>query len=70
MLMHIINYLVRILIIVIGIILITGKFAPKNADTTLMTVMGVILILWGIFRLVTYWTRVKQFNRQQRDDEE
>ena len=70
MIMHIINYIVRLLIITVGLLLIFGNIGPKNADKTLITVMGVILILWGIYRLVTYRTRVKQFERDQRDEDE
>ena len=68
MLMHVINYLVRILIMVIGIVFATGIFTPKSQDSSMMRVMGVVLILWGFYRLLTYRARVRQLERERNEN--
>lgn len=70
MLMHIINYIVRIMIMLIGVILAFGLYIPRSQDNTMMRVLGVVLILWGIYRIVTYRTRYNQMLRQQNEDNE
>ena len=63
MLMNIINYVVRIAIIIIGILLLSGLITPPNTDVTMVRVMGAVLILWGVFRLLTYRAKLKQIER-------
>ncbi len=70
MVMHIVNYLIRGLIIVIGIIFASGIFTPKSEDSSLMRVMGVVLILWGIYRILTYRMKYRQMLREQKRDED
>ena len=69
MLMHIINYVIRILIIVIGAVFASGIFTPKSQDSGMMRIMGIVLILWGLYRILTYRTRVKQLDREQNDED-
>lgn len=62
MILVIINYAVRILIIVIGLIFLTGIFVPAHFDDRhLMQVLGFIFVLWGVFRLITYINQRKRF---------
>lgn len=63
MIMNILNYVVRIAIIIVGILLLSGIVMPPNTDATMVKVMGGILILWGIFRIVTYRTKMIQSKR-------
>jgi uncharacterized membrane protein HdeD (DUF308 family) len=63
MVMHIVNYLVRILIILIGVVLLI--YPPRNQDSSFMAIMGIVLILWGIFRIITYRMKAKQIKREQ-----
>jgi len=58
--MHILNYTLKILIIITGIIFLSGVIVPQNGDTTLYRVMGGVFILFGIYRIVIYRKKMKQ----------
>jgi Ca2+/H+ antiporter len=68
--MHIINYSVRILIIIIGILFLSGFITPANGDTTLYNVMGIIFILFGTYRIALYRMKTKQYNFMLNNDDE
>lgn len=68
--LHIINYIVRIAIIVIGIIFVSGIVAPPNSDTTLFRVMGGVFILFGIYRIAIYRMKYKEYNFRDKDNED
>jgi len=61
MYLNIINYTVRIAIIIIGIIILSGKITPKGNEE-LYQIMGVIFILFGIYRIVLYKMKSKQYD--------
>lgn len=65
--MVLINYIVRALILVLGIVLFFGIIKVPNADPYIMKVMGVIFILWGIFRIVIYNVKLKQ-NKEKEEE--
>ncbi len=63
----IINYGARTLIIIVGILLVTGYLDPPGyADTTFIRVLGAVAILFGIYRIVIYYSQIK---RQERYEE-
>lgn len=64
----IINYAVRVVIVILGIILLTGAFAPENADLALYRVMGVVFILFGIYRIAMYHINLKRYRRENDDE--
>ena len=67
MLLIIINYAVKILTIIIGIILLTGLFLPPmGGNAGMVKAMGVVLIIWGVYRLIMYRITL---NRYKNDDE-
>jgi hypothetical protein len=68
--LNIVNYIVRIGIIVIGIVLVSGLIAPQNGDTTLYRVMGIIFILFGTYRIVLYRMKSKQYSSFFENEEE
>ena len=62
MVLVIINYAVRILIIIIGLVFLSGLFIPAQfQDRHLMQVLGFIFVLWGVFRLITYINQRKKY---------
>lgn len=60
----ILNYTIKIAIIIIGILLLSGYFIPENAsvDAYVFQVLGVVFILFGIYRLVSYRSALKRYN--------
>ena len=62
MILIITNYAVKILTIIVGIILLTGVFLPENLPNRgMMQIMGVILIIWGIYRLIIYRIQLNKY---------
>ncbi|MDQ1265774.1 MAG: hypothetical protein QG635_926 [Bacteroidota bacterium] len=60
MILKIINYTVRGATIIIGIILLTGLFMPDTPDMVMYRTMGVVFILFGIYRLIVYHSQQKR----------
>jgi hypothetical protein len=71
--MKIINYGVRIGIIIIGILFLFGVIKSPNGDNTLYTVLGIVFILFGIYRIALYRMKTKQYeflrSEAENDDE-
>jgi hypothetical protein len=61
MFLHIINYTVRAAIIIIGITLLTDILLPENANTSFIKIMGVIFILFGTYRIITYYSHTRRY---------
>jgi hypothetical protein len=71
MFLKIINYTIRGLIVVIGILLVSGVLMPRNADGGILRVMGVIFILFGSYRLMMFHSQHKRYfrNDEEQSDE-
>lgn len=70
LLVHIINYLVRGLIVVIGLLLVLGWLLPPKTEPGLMRTFGVVFILFGLYRVVSYYTAQKRLQREKNEREE
>ena len=68
--LHIINYIVKIGIIIIGILLICGIGSTVEDDTTHFKVMGVVFVLFGIYRIILYRMKTKQYDFSINEEEE
>lgn len=67
--LHIVNYIIKIAIIIIGIIFISGIIPAPNNDNTLFRVMGGVFILFGIYRIVLYRMKYKEYNFKKSEEE-
>ncbi len=63
----ILNYGVKVLIVVIGIILLSGFFKPENVmvDDSVFRVMGAIFILYGIYRIIVYRNALRRYRHTE-----
>jgi len=61
----IINYGVRILIILLGIVLLSGVFMPEGSDPTMMMIFGIVFILFGFYRLALYRANRKRYKGKE-----
>jgi uncharacterized membrane protein HdeD (DUF308 family) len=69
--LDILNYFVKILTIIIGIILLTGIFINNAVEANpLLRVMGIVLIVWGIYRLIIYRVQSNRYKRNEDEDNE
>jgi hypothetical protein len=54
--MHVVNVLFRVLLVTTGIFLAFGLSPFDGAPSPLHEVFGTVVALYGIYRLVTYYT--------------
>lgn len=66
----ILNYGVRIIIIVFGIIFVFNLLDIKQGDITMLRAIGIIMILFGVYRLLTYKAAVSRYKNSNNDDED
>lgn len=66
-----INYSVRILMIIMGIAFIFYGILYKNElqDSTLVIVMGIVVTLFGVYRLIMYRTQLERYNFNINEDD-
>ncbi|MFA6571242.1 MAG: hypothetical protein WCT77_08395 [Bacteroidota bacterium] len=69
MFLKILNYSIRTLIIVIGVLMVTGVLTPPGADPTIAKALGIIFILYGLYRIIRFRTRTIQLKKEEDEDE-
>jgi hypothetical protein len=70
MTMIIINYAVKILTILVGVVLVSGVMFQGSPDKFMFQIMGGIFILWGVYRIIVYANNLKRYKRMENDEEE
>ncbi len=65
-----INYIIRSLVLLVGIVLVSGALNPPDSDNTMYTVLGIVVILFAIYRLISYHTALKRYNFVKKGDNE
>jgi hypothetical protein len=70
MISQIINYAIRLLIIVIGILLVSGILSSPEWDDSFLRIMGIIFILFGIYRMIIYRSQLKRYKSFEGDEDE
>lgn len=68
MILRIINYAVRILIVVIGILLLSGLILSEIEPQFRITV-GIVFTLFGLYRISLLYTQEKRY-KFMRDEED
>ncbi|MBI5214972.1 MAG: hypothetical protein HY960_04415 [Ignavibacteriae bacterium] len=65
---YIVSYFTASLIAVLGVAALFGWFFPTYIPENIRLLLGVMMILWGIYRVVS--TRMKQQQEVRERDEE
>ncbi len=65
--MNILNYAVRGLILAFGIVLMLGIIPIPNTEPFVVKVTGLIFVLWGILRIVTYRSHLRQMKEEEEE---
>jgi hypothetical protein len=55
--LFVLNIAVRAAFIILGVLILIGKVLPESQYPQLRLMMGIVFILYGIFRLVTMFAR-------------
>lgn len=58
----ILNYGVRLVMIIVGLLMVFGFFTAPRQDPALMRMMGIVLILFGVYRMAMYYTKQQRRN--------
>ncbi|TAL69699.1 MAG: hypothetical protein EPN82_03525 [Bacteroidetes bacterium] len=62
----ILNYGIRILIIIIGILMVTGIiYVPDSQNNSIIRIFGVIFILFGALRIYMYYSSTRRYSREK-----
>lgn len=67
--MRIINYGIRSVIVILGILIITGVILDQM-DSQMRIVFGSVFILFGLYRLTMYYTQEKRYKFLDEEDDE
>lgn len=65
-----VNYFFRLLIIAFGLFLLFDNVMPQSKNLADFKILGVIITLFGIYRLVMYHVNLKKRKYEYVDDEE
>ncbi|MCX7879747.1 MAG: hypothetical protein N2517_03710 [Ignavibacteria bacterium] len=63
--MIIFNYAVRLLTILFGVFLASGKFLYEHPYKLELQIIGVLLIIWGVYRIYSYRKALKQLKEDE-----
>jgi hypothetical protein len=66
----IVNYLIRGIFIVVGILIISGLVFPKAFDKTTLNIIGGLFIFWGIYRIIIFRLKMKKYQTHEEDEDE
>ncbi|HRP01720.1 MAG TPA: hypothetical protein PLE30_03635 [Candidatus Kapabacteria bacterium] len=69
MILRIINYTVRILIVVIGILLLSGIIL-SDLEPQFRIMAGIVFTLFGIYRISLLYTQEKRYKFMKEDDDD
>jgi hypothetical protein len=64
----ILNYGIRIIIIVFGVLIFFDYFNMSRGDTSMVKAVGVIMVLFGAYRIFSFYTASNRYQRLKDDD--
>lgn len=71
MINSILNYGIRLIIIILGILIFFDYFNISRGDVRMVKAIGVIMVLFGLYRIVTYYHASKRYKRvSEKNNEE
>lgn len=62
------NYAVRILTILVGFFFLSGRLFYDHPYRTELQVIGGLLVVWGIYRIYSYWNALKKLNEDSNEN--
>ncbi|MBL8007459.1 MAG: hypothetical protein JNJ56_08005 [Ignavibacteria bacterium] len=63
----IINFFTALITFVMGILILTGIIFPGSRDSSIQ-VFGIVLLIYGVYRFVNLFSKVKQIRMQERQE--
>jgi len=65
---HAVNYAARALLILVGLLLALGSFPVAGSSQTFLRTFGVVMALFGLYRVLWYRWRLRQWQRDEADN--
>lgn len=66
----ILNYSLRGLVVLIGLGFLIGVIDPRPGDDTLRYSMGVVIVLFGVYRIIMYRNAKRKYDNLSEADKE
>ncbi|MFY8160864.1 MAG: hypothetical protein ACOVNU_06000 [Candidatus Kapaibacteriota bacterium] len=68
--LFIINFAVRVIVILVGLVVLFDLLKIPNLDTQARIIMGVVITLFGAYRLSIFYMQNKRYNFNDDDDDD
>ena len=68
--LFIINFAVRVIVILVGLVVLFDLLKIPNLDTQARIIMGVVITLFGAYRLSIFYMQNKRYNFNDDDEDE
>lgn len=63
------NYAVRVLTILVGVFFLTGRLFYEHPYKVELQVIGALLVIWGIYRIISYRKALKELENEDESQE-
>ncbi len=63
------NYAVRVLTILVGFFFLTGRLFYEHPYKVELQVIGALLVVWGIYRIISYRKALKELENEDESQE-
>lgn len=63
------NYAVRVLTILVGVFFLTGRLFYEHPYKVELQVIGALLVVWGIYRIISYRKALKELENEDESQE-
>jgi hypothetical protein len=67
--LKLLNYSIRSLMVLLGIYFMWAPNLPAHQDVTLIRVMGIVIFLFGIYRLSIYHLNQKRYDFEDEEND-
>lgn len=64
----ILNYGIRLIIIILGLLIFFDYFNMSRGDMMMVRAIGGIMVLFGMYRIFSYYTASKRYRRKDDQD--
>ncbi len=63
------NYAIRVITILVGFFFLTGRLFYEHPYKVELQVIGALLVVWGIYRIISYRKALKELENEDENQE-
>lgn len=64
---NLVSYVTVGLVLVVGIMSVTGYLIPEYVPDNFRLMMGIVLVLYSVYRIATIWTKQRNARRMEKE---